>query len=209
MKYFYLSFICVIFVVCCSSSSNNNKGNDELILLRDSVSKLVQNGEMRGDTNLIRQALVLSDSLLKIDTLKIARIHYYINRSGAYYLLGDSINAIVEAEKAYLLYDKDNIMRMSYFAVKYHKLGMRDSAKYYFDKTIAKYDRLLMTNKDKYLDNVMRKAMLLDVIKGRKETLLFLDVEKKKYPKMKELEYYIKGVREKGILDRIDHSEDY
>lgn len=166
-------------------------------------------GQMQGDTNLLHHALALSDSLLLVDTSKASMIKYHEFRSMIYALLNDSIKATEEGEKAYLLLDVNNVTRTSYFAAKYHRLGMIDSADFYFNKSMEVYNELLKTKDDLYLSNVIGKAILLDAIKGRKDAIKFLKEEKKKHPEDMELKEFVKSVHEDGPLGESHFYEEY
>ena len=68
---------------------------------------------------------------------------------------------------------------------------------------------LLKTKDDLYLSNVIGKAILLDEIKSRKETIKFLKDEKNKYPEDKELKEFVKEVYEYGPLGESHFYEEY
>ena len=68
---------------------------------------------------------------------------------------------------------------------------------------------LLKTKDDLYLSNVIGKAILLDEIKSRKETIKFLKDEKNKYPEDKELKEFVKEVYEYGPLGESHLYEEY
>ena len=206
MKHIVFFIPLAIFFLCCSSST---KEPNKWILLNDSITTLIRRGQMQGDKNLLHRALVMSDSLLLVDTSKTSMIKYHEFRSVIYALLNDSLKATEEGEKAYLLLDVNNVTRTSYFAAKYHRIGMVDSADFYFNKSMVAYNELLKTKDDLYLSNVIGKAILLDEIKGRKETIKFLEEEKNKYPEDKELKEFVKEVYEYGPLGEYHFYEEY
>ena len=201
-----LSFI----FFCCSSSPQRNKVEERKYnSLRDSIALLIQRGTLSSDTVMLQHALALSDSLLRNDTVRIARLYCYFNRAEAYNSLGDSTKAIQEYEKGILLMPENHTTRTAYFAGKFKSLGIEDSTKYYFDKTIAIYDKLLRNKDQMYISNVLGKALVIDGIKGRKETLQFLNDELKKHPEDDELKHLIRGVRDEGMLDKNSDQDTY
>lgn len=75
-KILFVSFIFVLTIGCKVSQSKSNCKE-----LQDSLVVLVQQGTLHNDTTLLQKALVLSDSLLSVDTTRANRKFCYYHRS--------------------------------------------------------------------------------------------------------------------------------
>ncbi len=105
-----LLFITLLAFVSCQQPAKNSYKED-----KDRLSVLVQEGLLHNDSAKLQQALLLSDSLLSIDTVSSDRYLLFHTQASVYAALGDVGNSMDSEEKAVLMMPADNIDRLAFF----------------------------------------------------------------------------------------------
>lgn len=138
-KFVIFIFLIIILSIGCSDSQNNNEQSEKLQVLkelRDSVGELLQFGMLYNDSDMLRQALILTDSILKMDTTMSNKYNCYYNKCMIFNVLKEEENAFNQQEQMVMLLPNNNILRLTFMVTKYIKKIQKDSTDYYIRKTM-------------------------------------------------------------------------
>ena len=138
-RYLFFGVIACLLISC---NSRNTKTND-LGELRDSVGTLMQQGLLRKDSAMLREALRLTDSIISMDTTRQNVYLCYHNKATIYASLGDMDSALKNKERAVMLLPQNHLERLRFLCTKHILRGNKDSADIYLKKYLSESERLL------------------------------------------------------------------
>ena len=139
IQYFILLVIACLLYSC---NSRNTRTND-LGELRDSVGTLMQQGLLRNDDAMLREALRLTDSIISMDTTRQNVYLCYHNKATIYASLGDMDSALKNQERAVMLLPQNHLERLRFLCTKHILRDNKDSADICLKKYLAESERLL------------------------------------------------------------------
>ena len=109
----------------------------DLKSLNDSIAVFMQYGLLNNDSVMLYRALVLSDSLLKMEKDDHIRSLCYHNKAIIYNALGLEKESLRDAQKAVMCLPPDNIQRLVFFYKKYEQENKMDSSAYFLQKAMT------------------------------------------------------------------------
>ena len=160
-RYLFFGVIACLLISC---NSRNTKTND-LGELRDSVGTLMQQGLLRKDSAMLREALRLTDSIISMDTTRKNVYLCYHNKATIYASLGDMDSALKNKERAVMLLPQNHLERLRFLCTKHILRGNKDSADICLKKYLAESERLL------------KDSFNASLILSKTETLMYLGKE--------------------------------
>lgn len=172
-------FFGVIACLLFSCNSRNTKTND-LGELRDSVGTLMQQGLLRKDSAMLREALRLTDSIISMDTTRQSVYLCYHNKATIYASLGDMDSALKNKERAVMLLPNNHLERLRFLCFKYIWRGNKDSADIHLQEYLSESERLLKDSFDVSL--VQSKVEALMYLGKENEAKAFLMDAIRKHP---------------------------
>ncbi|MFT3993843.1 MAG: hypothetical protein QM660_06020 [Dysgonomonas sp.] len=125
----------------CTPKQNDNASEENIRKLKDSITTLM----ITFDTAMWEKALLLNDSILKIDTLQSNIRHNYQTRYSILIMLGRQEEAFDAMDKA-LPKDMRNVDRLIYNGNRSMLKGQKDSSTYYFSLALDICDSLVKQN---------------------------------------------------------------
>lgn len=156
MRYIFFCFIAIATMGCRAGQKTQNCRS-----LKDSLVMLVQRGTLEEDTVLLKKVIILSDSLLSIDTTALNRMFCYHHRAIAFYALGNVEEAAKNVQLEMLYHAENNPERLLFLATKFRKENKNDSAERYLDKMITVCKKLQENGENENTEVYMIKALYL------------------------------------------------
>lgn len=184
MKHLYTYIILLFSTFSCSSHEITNV---EIESLRDSVGHLIQYGLLKGDTIMLRRALLLTDCLINIESDKNAKKLCYHNKIVIYSFFGNKNGVLNCMKEEALLSPYPNIETYNYKILYSVDKNEIDSAKYYMQEAIRLCDENIgKQNGEFYAYYKVQYAYYLYGEKDAKSCLNKL-LQTYKYPSLKDM----------------------
>lgn len=164
-----------------------NRNTSDSKKLHDSIAYLIQQGTLRNDTTMLQNALVISDSLLSIDTTSFSRRLCYHNRAIILNSLGRKEEAIKNTELEMRFLPEDNPQRLLFMAAKQFKKHKKDSADTYLARVLTVCE---LAQKQKFDENIaFYTIQALYLRYGDKAAKNYLVKQLKEHPNSQVLQY--------------------